>query len=169
MRTPNKPGLRGLVILCSGVFLFGCAGSETADETEAMAEETEAMEPMAAITLADFAGTWSVNAMTETGDSTLITFTMNATEDPAGWTMAFPDGPTVAGTVTLSGDSVIGEYGPYESQLREGIMVTVRSVTRMEGDRIVGTFVATYETDSPDSVLNGRLEGTRAMEETEGM
>ena len=167
MKTMPGTRCRGLAILCTGLLVFGCAGSETADESEGMAE-TETMEQMSATTLADFAGTWSMRAMPATGDTTLITFTMTATDDPAGWTMAFPDGPTVSGTVTLSGDSVIAEFGPYESQLRDGVMVSVRSVTRMEGDRLTGTFTASYDTESADSVLNGRLDGTR-MAEMEGM
>lgn len=166
MRTRNRTGLRGLALLCSGMLLFGCAGSDTADETQGTADEA-AMEQTSAMTLGDLAGTWSMQVMSETGDTTLTTFMLTATADPASWTITFPDGGTVTGTVTLDGDSVMGDFGPYASQLREGLTVSVRSTIRMDGDQMIGTFVGTYETAEADSVLNGRLAGSRVMEEAE--
>jgi hypothetical protein len=63
--------------------------------------------------------------------------------------------------ILVDGDSVVSELGPFESVLRPGIMVTTRAVTRLQGDMLTGTFVGRYATDAADSVLNGRLQGTR--------
>jgi hypothetical protein len=40
-------------------------------------------------------------------------------------------------------------------------MVTTRAVSRLQGDLLTGTFMARYATDAADSVLTGRLQGTR--------
>jgi hypothetical protein len=116
----------------------------------------------AGVSLADFAGTWSMQAMTATGDTTLVSYEMVATEDMDGWTVTFPDRePIQARVVAVEGDSIVVELGPYESALRGGIMVSTRTVARLEDGMMVGTFVARYETTEPDSVLRGRQEGTR--------
>jgi hypothetical protein len=63
--------------------------------------------------------------------------------------------------VLVDGDSVVAEAGPFESVLRPGVMVTTRTVARLQGDMLTGTLVAHYVTEGADSVLVGRLHGTR--------
>jgi hypothetical protein len=64
--------------------------------------------------------------------------------------------------VTVAGDSLVMVAGPFESVRREGVMTTTNTVLRMEGDRLVGTTVATYETTDADDELRLATEGTRA-------
>lgn len=148
-------------LLCGAALVVGCGEPQD----QAMQEEASMEEaPTPTITLADVAGTWSLRAMPEMGDSTLVTIELVARADPAGWTVTLPDRePIAAQVVSVSGDSVVVDFGPYESALRSGVMVSTRTVTRLDNGRMVGTFVARYETTSPDSVLRGRLEGTRAQ------
>jgi hypothetical protein len=56
---------------------------------------------------------------------------------------------------------MVAEAGPYESVLRSGVAVVTRTVNRLEGGRLVGTFMARYATNIVDSVLRGRTEGSR--------
>jgi hypothetical protein len=42
-------------------------------------------------------------------------------------------------------------------------MVRTHSTFRLEGDRLMGTTVAHYETSDADSVLRLHVEGTRAL------
>jgi hypothetical protein len=150
--------MRSALILMSAVALIGCAGGE-----EEMPADTPAAAMAAPLSFADVAGTWSVQSMAETSDSVLITFTLNATADGTGWTMTFPNRPEpVPLTVAVDGDSLIMDAGPYMSALRaESTMVTLRSVSRIQDGMMMGTFTAHYDTQSPDSVLRGRTQGTR--------
>jgi hypothetical protein len=155
--------MRSAISLCLalvvGSFLAGCS-SEPADEpAEELPADTVAAAP--AISLADLAGTWDLRAVPVSGDTTASVAQMVVT--PNSWTMMMADRDPVEGAVTVSGDSVMVDHGPYESIRREGLMVTTHSVYRLEGDRLVGTMVAHYETAESDSVLNLTLEGVRAQ------
>jgi hypothetical protein len=94
------------------------------------------------------------------GDTTATVYQSVVTAD--GWTMMLPDRDPIEGVATTSGDSIIVDAGPYESVRRDGLMVTTHAVYRLEGDRLVGTVVAHYETSDADSVLTLTTEGTRA-------
>lgn len=136
------------------VLLAGCGPREQA------AEEQAAMP--AGIALADVAGTWAMQAMNAAGDSTLVTAQMVATDGMDGWTFTFADrDPIPMRVLAVDGDSVVTEMGPYASALRDDVNVTVRSVVRLENGTLMGTFDAHYDTTDPDSVLMGRLHGTR--------
>jgi len=117
--------------------------------------------PPAAVNLADFAGTWTVQVMGETSDSVLLTNTIVATADPAGWTLTLPGRAPMALRVSTSGDSVITEVGPYESVLRPGVQVSTRSAMKLEGGMMVGRTVAMYAGGGADSVRVLRTRGTR--------
>ncbi len=147
-----------LALLCCAVALVGCAASEeTADTPDESTAPT--------IALADVAGTWTVRAMSEGSDSVIVTYEMVATDNMEGWTMKFPDrDPLPMRVVAVNGDSVVVEAGPYESMLRAGVMVSVRSVSRLDGEMMMGTFVAHYETSEADSVLSGRFEAERSVD-----
>jgi hypothetical protein len=62
----------------------------------------------------------------------------------------------------VAGDSIVTESGPYESILRPGVQVSTHAVYRIEGDRLVSTTVARYQTSGADSVAIVHGEGTRA-------
>lgn len=116
----------------------------------------------APISLGAVAGRWDMRAVPESGDTTATTYVMTATADSTGWMMAFPDrAPVKLRLVSVAGDSIVAEAGPYASVRRRGVQVTTHSVMRMQGDRLVGHTTAHYKTTGPDSVLQLRTEGTR--------
>jgi hypothetical protein len=140
-------------VLCCAALLLCCAPS---DEQAAMETPT--------ISLADVAGVWSMQALPETGDSALVTYEMVATDNTEGWTVTFVGRePIPARVIAVEGDSIMVDVGPYESALREGVMVSTRSVVRLQDGDLAGTFVARYQTTEPDSVLRGRQQGTRTQ------
>lgn len=153
--------MRSFALMCA-VLLIACAREENGEDTATM-EDTTAVAPMPeGISLADVAGTWTINATTETGE-TVPQFEMVASADPTGWEMHFPDRePVLVRIVEVAGDSIVTETGPYESILRPGVQVTTHAVYRLEGDRLIGTTVAHYQTSEADSVITVRSEGTRA-------
>lgn len=142
-----------------GALALGCQSEPAEEPAEELPADTVAAAPT--ISLADVVGTWDVRAVPVSGDTTASVAQMVVT--PESWTMMMADRDPVEGVVTVSGDSVIVDHGPYESIRREGLMVTSHSVYRLEGDRLVGTMVAHYETAEPDSVLTLTLEGVRAQ------
>lgn len=152
--------MRHLVSCCCAVVLIGCAKSE---EQPARDTSSAARATPATISLGDVAGKWAVRNMTESGDSTLVSFEMVATANAAGWTFNFPNRkPVPVRVVAVDGDSIVTEAGPFESMLRKGVQVTSRTVNRLQDGKLVGVTVARYATSRPDSVLRLRFEGTRA-------
>ena len=153
--------MRYLALLCCAALVMGCAERQE-DASAEMEGEAGAMAEMAS--LADFAGTWNMRALTESGDSVLVEYQMVATEGMDGWMIMFPDRePLPARVVAFEGDSLVTEVGPYESLFRPGVMVTTRSVGRLEGGAMVGSFVATYDTEAADSIMRGQSQGTRVQ------
>lgn len=148
--------MKRFTLLCCAVLMAGCAPAEEQAEMD--------MPESSMISLADVAGTWDMQALPETGDSALVTYTLVATDNMEGWTMTFPGRePIPVRVVAHGGDSIVTELGPYASALRDGIMVTTRSVMRLVDGNLSGTFTARYNTMEADSVLHGRGVGTRAM------
>jgi hypothetical protein len=154
---------RTLLLLALATFaaLAGCGGDGGEGEATTAGEQTTAAAP-GTISLADVAGRWDMRAMTESGDSTLLTYEMNATADTSGWSLIFPDrAPVPVRVVAVDADSIMIEAGPYESALRKGLMVTTHGVSWLQGGKLVGMTIARYATAGPDSVLIARIEGTR--------
>jgi hypothetical protein len=121
--------------------------------------------PTATISLADVAGRWNVTSAPESGaDTTTTRYVLNAMSDTAGWTITFPNRPqpVAVRVVSVDGDSIMTEAGPFESVRRKGVQVTSRTVFRRDGDRLVGSTRARYASTGADTVLVLRLEGTRA-------
>jgi hypothetical protein len=158
--------MRHIALCCCAVVLVGCNKPKEqppAAEAPAAAPETPAAPPAAApIALADLAGKWNMRTMPENSDSTLIKFEMDATGDTTGWVSHFPKRKPVPLHVTVAGDSIVLDAGPYESVLRKGVQVTTHSVERLQDGKLVGTTTAHYATSGPDSVRQLRVEGTRA-------
>jgi hypothetical protein len=105
------------------------------------------------------AGTWNLQTISEAGDT--VSSTLTATADAAGWTMTLAGRDPIPVRVAVDGDSVITESGPFESVLRAGVMVTTRTVSRLENGMLVGTLEARYTTTGPDSLLRGTVHGMR--------
>ena len=117
--------------------------------------------PPPTFSLGDVAGTWKVQAFREGSDSVLVEYQIAGTSDPAAWTMTLTNRPPMALRVSVDGDSLIAEAGPYESVLRPGVVVVAKTISRLQGGKMVGTFSAKYATRMVDSVLTGRIEATR--------
>src|SRR5260370_42495550 len=83
----------------------------------------------AGIKLADVAGRWEGRSMVGPKDTVIVTYTITATADGKGWTIAFPTrDPVPMRILTVGGDSVVAEAGPYASVLRQGRIGTTRTL-----------------------------------------
>ena len=152
--------MRPYVLLLAVLPLLGCPSSD-----QSVADSAASESATETTTIGNMAGGWTVRAMPEQGDTTLLTYTVNATSDTTGWTVTFPGRePMPVRVLAVDADSVVLEIGPYESVLRPNVQVVTQSVSRIVGDRLVGTAVARYRGTGvgADSVVRLRLEGTRA-------
>jgi hypothetical protein len=102
-----------------------------------------------------------MRALPASGDTTLVEYEINGTADPSTWMITLPDRAPMPLRVSVAGDSMTAEAGPYESVLRKGVVVMTKVVSRLQDGKMVGTFTAKYATRMVDSVLTGRVEGTR--------
>jgi hypothetical protein len=153
--------MRVLSLLCCAAAIVGCAKAENKAPDSAAAAMTPP--PPKALALADLAGKWNVSAKNEAGDSVLTSYVLTATADTTGWTITFPNRkPIPAKSVSVSGDSVTVDAGPYESVLRKGIQVWTHSVSRIQDGKLVGTSVAHYKVKTADSLRTLKSEGSRA-------
>jgi hypothetical protein len=152
--------MRSLALLCCTLVLVSCAKPkpQPAVDTTAVAAPPPAPAP---ISFADVVGKWTVRVMPQMGDSTLTTYELNATADPAGWMMTLPKRKPMALKVSVAGDSIITDMGPFASVLRKGVQVTTHGVMRLRDGKLVGTTTAHYASKGPDSVRVLRQEGTR--------
>ena len=153
--------MRQIAIVLSATVLVACAKKDA----EPAADTTPAsMDQPAALNLADLAGKWRVEVAAENNDSTLVTYEMTATADTSGWTMTFPGRqPVPIRVLSVAGDSVVSEVGPFESALRPGVQVSTWSVMRLRGDRMMGRTTARYAVGTPDSVVQLRSRGQRVQ------
>ena len=141
------------------VLLLITACGETDDSAPATEQE---MEPAAVATPtpADFAGEWQAMAMLE-GTPDPVPVVLIGSADGMTWTMALEDREPMALDVSMSGDSLIMESGQYESVLREGVMVQIRTAGVLQEGQMVGNIIATYSTPDGEQVVPGTIEGTR--------
>jgi hypothetical protein len=139
--------------------VFACTSKEAPPaDTAALAVVPDAADA----TPVSYAGNWTVNVMPADKDTVLLTYDLVTTADQAGWKMTLPGREVMEPRVVhMDNDSVIVENGPYSSALRKNVTVSTRSVMRMEGDKLVGTTIARYDTKGADSVVNLRTVGTR--------
>ena len=123
------------------------------------AAEEEAAQP-AGPTLADFAGTWQ-NSATLDGVADPVPSTLTGSADGSNWTMTLEGREDIAVTASLEGDSLIVQTEEYESVLRAGVMVTVRTATVLQDGMLMGTLVATYNTPDGMEQVSGTMHGMR--------
>jgi hypothetical protein len=146
---------RAASLLVFLTLIVACARTETAQtDTAAMA-----MAP-AALTDADFAGTWKGNAMMEGSDSVFVHWTqVCAAGTCTGTSEESKD--TVISTYRIDADSSIGVTAPYVDPAIGTAAVVDHWVARVSNGRVTGNgwFVLA---DRPDSVLmRYRFEGSR--------
>ena len=158
----------GFIGLCFTAAILAACGSGDGDAADSLAADTAAtMAPPPAsgtLSLSQLAGRWNVRAIPEgVSDTSATDMVLTATADSTGWTVTFPGrDPIPARIVSVAGDSIVSEIGPYESARRAGVQTVTTTVWRLQGDQLGGSAVARYQTTGADSVLRLRLEGTRA-------
>jgi hypothetical protein len=143
--------MRAVATLLTVALLSACAPKEEAPPP-----------PPAAPTVADFAGTWNLSSVLE-GTPDTVKSTLTGSADGSTWTLSLEGRPNVPVTASIVGDSLVGQSAEYESVLRAGVMVTVRTATVMSNGSLVGNLVATYKTPTGEQVVKGTMTGTKGM------
>jgi hypothetical protein len=87
---------------------------------------------------------------------------MHATATASGWTMDLQGRTGIVLTPSIVGDSLVTVSAPYESILRAGVTVTVRTAAVMQGGEMVGTVEATYQTPAGQEKVPGTIRATKA-------
>lgn len=147
--------MRFAVALLAVAVVTACAAKE-----EPAADSAAPAAAAAAPTVADFAGTWNTASVLE-GTPDTVKSTMTGTADGT-WTMSLEGRPNIPLTVSISGDSLIAQSAEYESILRKGVQVTVRTAGVMSGGMMTGKLVATYKTATGEQIVNGTFTSTKA-------
>lgn len=142
--------MRIAAALLTATLLVACAPKEDAPPP-----------PPPGPTLADFAGTWNVASVLE-GSPDTVKSTMTGSADGT-WSMSLEGRPNVPVTASIVGDSLVGQSAEYESVLRPGVMVTVRTASVLKDGMLMGVLVATYKTPTGEQVVNGTMTGTKGM------
>jgi hypothetical protein len=154
---------------CCAAVLAGCAKKDNAavDSTSGMVASTTSSASTAStaptpIKASDVAGVWNVRAVPVSGDTTASTYVLTATSNTSGWTVTFPGSPPTQGKVTIDGDSIMIDRGPFTSPTRKGVPITTRYVMRLSGGNLVGTNTAHFKLKTNDSVVVSNTVATRA-------
>lgn len=124
--------------------------SEDASPAEAVAVQR---------TLADFAGAWTGTATLT--DEAPVPLTIDGTEDPLSWRMMLHDRPEIILQVSVEGDSLIALSSRFESVIRQGVMVMVRTAQVVEDGALVGHIISTYDTPAGQEVVQGTIRLTK--------
>lgn len=142
--------MRKIATLLTLAFLAACGGGEDAAPAETME---------AAPSMADFTGTWTLTANLE-GTPDPVPVTIEGTADGT-FIMTLPDRDPMTAQVSMSGDSLVMILPPYESVIRDGVMVSTRSAVVVDGDQMMGTLVATYQGPEGEETVPGTIAGSR--------
>ena len=156
--------MRHSALLWCSIVLVGCTKADTAADTAAVVDTsapTAVAEP-APLSLDQVAGKWNVRITSaETGDSTLTSYVLDAKADTAGWTFQFPTGGPIAMRVlSLAGDSLVTDAGPFDSRLQKGVKVSSKVTWHLRDGKLHGAVVSSYDT-KPPTTRNLVAEGTR--------
>jgi hypothetical protein len=152
-----------LLAACAKKDSGAAAGTDTlsASTTASTSATTAAATP--AVSLDSLAGKWNVTSTPTTGTNKSPTkYVLTATNNTSGWTLTFPGRPVVPAQITVSGDSVQIQAGPYSSVRRKGVQVTTDGWLKLQNGKLVGPITAHYNVKTADSVLVLNTEGTRA-------
>ncbi len=149
----HTPLLAAALALC-------LAAAASAQKPQPAAKQAGAPKEKAAGKYAAFAGAWDGRSMIGPKDSVITTYRLTINARTGGGIMKFPTRkPIAVKLVTMGGDSIVTETAKYSSLLRKGQKVTVRTVSHVDGDKMHGTFVATY---GDGQTAQGKMEATRA-------
>ena len=156
--------MRHSALLWCAIVLVGCSKADTAADTAAVVDTAvpvAAVEPTP-ISLDQIAGKWNMRATsTDPADTVVTTYVLDAKADTAGWTIQFPTGAAIpVHIMSMAGDSVVSEAGPYDSRRVKGVKVHTVATWRIRDGKLAGTTVAHYETKPPTTKYLV-AEGTR--------
>ena len=112
--------------------------------------------------MAEFAGTWSMLSTLE-GVAEQVPSTITGPADAMTWSLSLEGRPNIPLHVMVVGDSLIGESDQYESVLRAGVMVTVRTASALTSPTTMqGSMIATYVTPTGEEKVAGTTTATKA-------
>ena len=149
--------MRRTLMILSALVVAGCARGDK----DVVADSPAAAAMPVPLTFADFAGRWSIQMLGDMSDSVLATYELNASADGSSWTLTPAGREPIPVRAAVEGDSLLLDAGPYKTAKPANVDVTTNGVSRMEGGMLVGTFVTQYALAGGDSVVRGRLRGTR--------
>jgi hypothetical protein len=158
--------MRRFALVSIAILFAACVKSETstpADTAVALAPAPAPVAPAPApVDLKTVAGKYKVTSRGQGGDTSTVTYELNATGDTTGWTITYPNRKAVPMRVIMvSGDSVVTEAGPFQSVRVAGVPVTTRTTYRWENGNLVGTTVAHYTINGADTVRTFIVEGVK--------
>jgi hypothetical protein len=154
--------MRARAVATSFLILLAACGTPDADEPVVDPGAEVIVEPVSNVSIADFTGTWE-NTVRLEGVDEPVPSTMTARASDDDWTMSLEGRDSIPLEVSLVGDSLITQSAEYESVLRPGVMVTVRTSSTLQGDMMMGNVVATYRTPQGEERVPGTIEGRRAQ------
>ena len=135
----------------------------TSKDAPPAADTTAMITPAApAMSLGSLAGMWNVNVMPADRDTVLTSYVLNATDSTA-WKFTFT-GRTdeIPMRVTgMSGDTLLTEAGPFQSGVKAGQEVSVKTKSWMQDGKMMMSVDAHYAGTPADSIVKLRAEGTR--------
>jgi hypothetical protein len=148
--------MRSLPPLLCVLLVAACGAAEQPPQAEPATSDAAMHD------IADYAGTWE-NVVTLDGVDTPIPSTMSGTAAGTDWTMSLEGRPGIPLQVMIVGDSLISESAEYESILRPGVMVSVRTSSVLQDGVLVGNVVTDYRTAEGNQQVHGTLRGTRVQ------
>lgn len=139
--------MRRHLVICALV-LAACAKSDQPAADTAAATPAPPPPPPP-ISLNDVAGTWTSKTMPMDRDTVLTTSELTATSTMNGWKLKLPNNQNVdVRVVSVAGDSIVSEAGPFKSVLRKGQMVSIHQISRLKDGKMVGVTHAMYKSDT---------------------
>ena len=148
--------MRKTFLILAALTLVACARAD-----EDVVADSPAAATAPSLSFADFAGRWSIQLLGDMSDSVMATYELNATADGSSWTLTPTGREPIPIRAAVEGDSLELDAGPYKSSSAGGVDVTTHAVSRLEGGMLVGKFESQYALAGGDSVVRGRLRGTR--------
>jgi hypothetical protein len=146
-----------VALLLALPLVFACTKKDEPAPVDSTAAVAAAPAP------ASHVGKWAVNVMPQDKDTVVASYVLETTDSQDGWKLTFPNAePLDVRVITMNGDSIVTDVGPFPSQVRKGEKVNVvRSTWRVNGDKLSGLATVHYDRKAADSVSVLRLEGTR--------
>ena len=150
--------MRSIVLTGLAAILAACSKADAPAPADTGA--ASATTP-AASTRGSFAGVWDMNVMPEGSDSVATTHVLNVS-DTSAWVLEFSDRPATPLRITgMSGDTIMGEAGPFESGVRRGVQVRTTNSYWIQDGKVMGRTTARYETTGPDTLRRFHSIGTK--------